>query len=153
MHDSTNFNAVPTLSPTQSYTTISAIATPADIPSAATFFAAIISAAILYAFPLAARDRAGVGARAGTLQPTAPSSQPTAPSSPASATTDHQLSVLLPDDINNCCIPVAPPFSPYFPSSLFHVICRLCFRNSHSLAYRQCPNCYRSNSGTNYLGW
>jgi hypothetical protein len=30
--------------------------------------------------------------------------------------------------------------------------CRLCFRNSHSLAYKQCPNCYRSNGGTNYQG-
>jgi hypothetical protein len=62
-----NFKAVPTLSPTQSYTTISAIATPTDILSATTFFAAIISAAILYAFLLVARDHAGVGVRAGAL--------------------------------------------------------------------------------------
>jgi hypothetical protein len=67
MHNSTNFNAVPTLSPTQSYTTISAITTPADIPSIATFFAAIISTAILYAFLFAARDHAEAGAGADAL--------------------------------------------------------------------------------------
>jgi hypothetical protein len=59
MYDNTNFKAVPTLSSTQSSTTISDIATPADILSAATFFVAIISAAILYAFLLATRDHAG----------------------------------------------------------------------------------------------
>ncbi len=58
-----------------------------------------------------------------------------------------------PGDITNCCIPVVPPFSPYFPSSPFHVICHICLRNSHSINYRQCPNCYRSNGGTNYQGW
>jgi hypothetical protein len=50
-------------------------------------------------------------------------------------------------------IPVAPPFSEYLPLLPYHVICRLCFHNSHSISYKQCPNCYKGNGGTDYLGW
>jgi hypothetical protein len=50
-------------------------------------------------------------------------------------------------------IPIAPPFSIHLPSAPFKVICRQCFRNSHNIAYRQCPECYKSNGGTNYTDW
>jgi hypothetical protein len=29
----------------------------------------------------------------------------------------------------------------------------LCFSNSHSITYKQCPNCYKLNGSNNYLGW
>jgi hypothetical protein len=43
--------------------------------------------------------------------------------------------------------PTLPPMSVHLPSDPFKVICRLCFKYSHEICYRQCPNCYQ---GTNY---
>jgi hypothetical protein len=43
--------------------------------------------------------------------------------------------------------------SIHFPSACFKVICRLCFRNSHNISYKQCPDCCKSQGGMNYTDW
>jgi hypothetical protein len=46
--------------------------------------------------------------------------------------------------------PTQPPMSFHLPADPFKVICRLCFKYSHNIRYRQCSNCYQ---GTNYYQW
>jgi hypothetical protein len=43
--------------------------------------------------------------------------------------------------------------SHHFPTASFKVICRYCFRNSHNICYKQCPDCYKAGGGTNYTDW
>jgi hypothetical protein len=43
--------------------------------------------------------------------------------------------------------------SGHFPSASFKVICRYCFRNSHNICYKQCPDCYKAGGGMNYTDW
>jgi hypothetical protein len=97
------------------------------------------------------------------LHPPAPDLQSSSPDLQLSAVAnDLRLSALDPQPseqphselivpVSN--IPSAPPFLIHLPSAPFKVICCLCFRNSHSTAYKQCPDCYKANGGTNYIDW
>jgi hypothetical protein len=50
-------------------------------------------------------------------------------------------------------ISIAPPMSDHFPSAFLKVIGCYCFRNSHNIAYRQSPHCYKTGGGMNYTDW
>jgi hypothetical protein len=52
-----------------------------------------------------------------------------------------------------CTIPAAPPISIHFPLAAFIVICRYCLRNSNNISYSQCPDCYKTGGGMNYIDW
>jgi hypothetical protein len=105
------------------------------------------------------------GAVLGALLPPSPSPSPLpspSPEPPAPESSTLQLQPPPPDaapsepphcEAELSTIPIAPPFSAHLPLSPYHVICCLCFRNSHSIAYKQYPNCYKLNGGNNYLGW
>jgi hypothetical protein len=84
-----------------------------------------------------------VVAEVSTLEPAPPERQQ---NEPALTVAESAITVV-------ANIPVAPPFSIHLPSAPFKVICRLCFCKSHSTAYKHCPNCYKSNGGTNYTDW
>jgi hypothetical protein len=60
-------------------------------------------------------------------RPTPPSPGPQ-PSPPDAAPSEQHQRVS-----TGSTIPEAPPYSEYLPLSPYHVICRLCFRNSHSI--------------------
>jgi hypothetical protein len=82
-----------------------------------------------------------------------PATEPASAPQPAPAPEPTAPLTMSADEPTAPNIPVAPPFSAYLPDLPFHVICRLCFGNGHSIVNRQCPSCYKLNGGTNYLGW